>query len=261
MKHSKLFKEIKQQLKDLATKTNKTKQSQFFKNYLNTLSKFYNYSYYNQLLILKQYPKATKVAGYKTWKQLGRNVIKGKKAIKILAPFKRKIEKDEETKLITYFYPVNVFDIKQTEGKPLHNIDISIKGEDKQELFNKLLEFCKERQIEVKFKELKQDLYGYSTGGSIVISKKESINMQTSTLIHEIAHELLHKESKLSKQQKEIQAEATAYVVSKHFGLETKSFNYLALYDANYKRIMENLKAVSGCVRMILGDIKEKSNR
>ena len=73
----------------------------------------------------------------------------------------------------------------------------------------------------------------------IAVSDTESINTQTNTLIHEIAHEILsHKDRKLSRQQREIQAEGVAYVVTKHFGMESKSFHYLALYDADHKKIM-----------------------
>ena len=71
-------------------------------------------------------------------------------------------------------------------------------------------------------------------------------------MIHEIAHELLHKDSRLSKQEKEIQAEGTAYAVMKHFGMETKSFNYLALYDADYKKIMGNLKAIAEASKEVI---------
>lgn len=79
------------------------------------------------------------------------------------------------------------------------------------------------------------------------------LNTQVNTMVHEIAHELLHNENKeLSKQHKEIQAEGTAYVVTKYFGLENKSFNYLALYDADYHKIMENLKAIAEASKEII---------
>ena len=72
-------------------------------------------------------------------------------------------------------------------------------------------------------------------------------------MIHEIAHELLHRGKVMSKQQEEIQAEGVAYVVTKHFGMENKRFKYLALYSANYKKIMENLKAIAGTAKEIIG--------
>jgi len=72
------------------------------------------------------------------------------------------------------------------------------------------------------------------------------------TFIHEIAHALLHQKSSLSKQQKEIQAESVAYVVCHHFGLDARSVNYLALYDADYKKIMENLGAISEAAKEVI---------
>ena len=78
-------------------------------------------------------------------------------------------------------------------------------------------------------------------------------------MIHEIAHELLlHKNSYIDRQQREIQAEGVAYVVTKHFGMENKSFSYLALYDADYKKIMENMKAISGTSREIIQFIEAR---
>jgi len=94
------------------------------------------------------------------------------------------------------------------------------------------------------------------------VSSQQKVNTQVSTIIHEIAHELLHQNEegkKLSKQQKEIQAEGTAYVVAKHLGLRTKSFNYLALYDADHTKIMANLQAVAGASREILQSISSFS--
>ena len=79
--------------------------------------------------------------------------------------------------------------------------------------------------------------------------------MQVNTLLHEIAHELIHHNiglKKISLQQKEIQAEGTAYVVAKHFSLEAKSFNYLALYDADYQKIMENLEVIAMASRKLI---------
>jgi len=71
-------------------------------------------------------------------------------------------------------------------------------------------------------------------------------------MIHEVAHELLHRNTMFSKQQNEIQAEGVAYVVTRHFGMENKSFNYLALYNANYKKIMENLRAIAKASKQII---------
>ena len=262
------LKEIEAKLKDLAEETDRFKRSAFFKEYLDTMSRFWDYSYHNQLLIHFRMPSATRVAGFKAWQSLKRNVKKGSKAIKILAPYKRVVSEinpqtmEEEEKEMTLFFPVNVFDISQTEGEPLPEIDISIEGDDWKNFLKQLKKFCKSHRIKVDFRNLGiNGLYGYSKGGEIAVSSTESINTQVNTIIHEIAHELLHKEKErksLSKQQKEIQAEATAYVVTKHFNLRNKSFNYLALYDADYKKIMENLKAVAEASKEIIGFLEEE---
>ena len=260
MKSIELMEEIETRLKDLASETDEFKRSEFFRQYLDVMSKFWKYSYHNQLLICCKMPDATRVAGFRTWQELNRNVKKGSKAIKILAPSRKKVTEtdpitnEEKEKQITLFIPVNVFDISQTEGEDLPDIEISVKGDNYKDFLDNLVSLCKEKAIEVNFKNLGiNGLYGYSKGGQIAITNTESINTQVNTIIHEIAHELLHKKgSTLSKEEKEIQAEGTAYVVTRHFGLENRSFNYLALYDADYKKIMENLKSVAEASKEII---------
>jgi len=250
-------KEVEQALKQLVSETEEAKKSDFFKNYLDIMSRFWDYSPYNQLLIYLQMPNASRVAGFHKWRQLGRNIIKGSKAIRILAPAKSKKIKEDEEETITYFRKVSVFDISQTEGKPLPDIDIEAEGQTEGILGN-LLQFCQTHGFKIAFEDLREDLHGYTANNSIAINKNKSNNTQISTLLHEIAHALLHKNSGLSKEQKEIQAEAIAYVAARHFNIETKSFNYLALHDANHEKIMENLKVITETVRVILNCINAK---
>jgi len=101
-------------------------------------------------------------------------------------------------------------------------VDITIHGDNYNDFFQMLLEFCKSRNIKVDFKNLGiNGLYGYSMGSQIAITNTESINTQTNTLIHEIAHEILsHKDQKIGRQQREIQAEGVAYL-----GFVTKTSN------------------------------------
>lgn len=262
---NKLIKEIEANLKALASETDDFKKSEFFKNYLETMSKFWQYSYHNQLLIYFQKPEATRVAGFKRWQELNRKVLKGQRAIKILAPFTKKVKEinpetlEEAEREITLFFPVSVFDISQTDGEQLPEISLSIIGDSYKGFLQALISFCEQNRIKVDFKSLGiNGVYGYSKGGEIAVSNSESINTQVNTMVHEIAHELLHNESQISKQQKEIQAEGTAYVVTKHFGLENKSFNYLALYDADYHKIMENLKAIAEASKEIIEFLENK---
>ena len=252
-----LTKEIEQQVKQLANETDNFKKSDFFKKYLDIASKFWKYSFRNQMLIKNQYPDASRVAGFRIWNKLGRHVMKGSHAIKILAPIIKKTEDDE---VISYFKAVNVFDVSQTDGKELPKIEIELKGDDFKPFIDKLKKYCEIKSIEVDFKALGVNgLYGYSQGGKIAIDDTHSINTQVSTMIHEIAHEILHKGSTLSKSCKEIQAEGTAYVVMKHFGVESKSFNYLALYDTDYKKIIENLDMISNSSKEIIQYLEAKT--
>ncbi|MFC1716444.1 ArdC-like ssDNA-binding domain-containing protein, partial [Candidatus Poribacteria bacterium] len=218
--------EVVQHLRNLAKETDEVKKSEFFKQYLETMSKFWRYSYHNQLLIVHQMPRATRVAGFRKWREMGRWVRKGCKAIRILAPrFRKELVYDEEAKRfvekeeVVYFVPVPVFDLSQTEGQPLPEVEISIEGDNYKGFLDNLMAFCESKKIKVNFKNLGiNGLYGYSKGGQIAITNTESINTQVNTMIHEVAHELLHRGRALSKQRTEIQAEGVAYVVTRHYG-------------------------------------------
>ena len=127
-----LEKKVKEYVRELAEETDAVRQSQWFKEYLGAVALFWRYSYRNQLLIFIQKNDAVRVAGFRTWNELGRYVKKGEKAIKILAPFTKKtVKKDQETgeekeESFTYFVPVNVFDVSQTEGKELPELNIYV---------------------------------------------------------------------------------------------------------------------------------------
>ncbi len=281
--------QIKNTIKQLAELTDKTKTSEFFRHYLNIMSKFHQYSSHNQLLILIQTLRIkitpTKLMGFRQWQHIERHVTKNQKGIAILVPiistydnhlhklihnhttnlyYCTKCSKyygtQNITKLASGFKAGYVFDISQTQGNPLPEIEIKIAGDNAQNILNILEQFCQQKNISIQYKNIHdKDLYGYSTGGSIVIKQQDTINTKASTLIHEIAHELLHKNNpELTRQQKEIQAEAISYAVCTFFGIDAKSFNYLALYDADYKKIMENLEVVSGTSRTLIEYIKSK---
>ena len=266
-KTSKFVDKVTSYLRELAYETDAVKKSEFFRRYLEIMSKFWRYSYRNQLLIMSQMPQATRVASFRKWREMKRYVKKGSKAIKITAPCIRKeklIDPDTgkviEQEEVRGFGQANVFDVSQTEGQPLPDIDITVDGDNHIGFLQKLLGFCSAKNIKVDFKNLGiNGLYGYSKGGQIAVSDTESINTQANTLIHEIAHEVLaHKGQKLSRQQRETQAEGVAYVVTKHFGMKNKSFRYLALYDADYKKIMGSLKSIAGASREIIGFLEKR---
>jgi len=245
-------------LKELDERIDKVQSSKEFKEVLEFFSKFHNYSYHNSILIMLQKPEATLVAGYRQWqKKFDRYVKKGEKGIAILAPFTYKkkkadtdsnLDSDEENEVTkTYFRPVYVFDVSQTEGKVLPQIDLSLENSNSA-LFEPLKSYALSKGIKVKFKSLRKGLDGYSEGGKIVINRKANDTEKASILVHETAHELLHfrdsKEMKLTKEILEMEAEAVAFVVMNYFGVEIKSDKYLALYKKSYN-LMESLKRIS----------------
>jgi len=258
-------------LEELDDKIENVKSSEEFQEMLDFFSKFHNYSYHNTLLIQMQYPEATQVAGYHQWKnKFNRHVKKGEKGIAILAPFSYKTteskvrevvssdgeiieeEVEEEVKK-TYFKPVYVFDISQTEGEPVPRMDLSLE-DSLPSLLVILKEFAEKRDISVKFRPLSDGLEGYSEGGNIVVDDNLNDTEKSATLVHELAHVMLHNreirddsEKYLRKEIKEMEAEAVAYVVFNHYGMEVKSDKYLALYKESYnlKGSLERIKKVS----------------
>jgi len=248
-------------LKNLNNMIDEVQSSDEFKEILKFFSRFHNYSYHNNILIMMQKPDATLVAGYRQWqKKFDRYVKKGEKGIAILAPFtyKKKAKKDklassladDEDEYIkkTYFRPVYVFDVSQTEGKPLPELDLSVEDR-KPDLLELLKSYAVSKGIKVVFKSLRKGLDGYSKGGEITIDINANDTKKASTLAHELAHELLHfkkdnNELTLTKEVLEMEAEAVAFVVMDYFGAGIKSDKYLALYKKSYD-LMNSLKRIS----------------
>lgn len=224
-------------------------ESDKYMNYLNVMSKFYNYSANNTLLICLQKPEATLVAGFQTWKnKFHRHVKKGEKAIKILAPVPHKYKKEVEDengnmteKEVQYisFRSVSVFDISQTEGEELPSIVKQLDGsvENYDELFETLKSIA---NVPVNFEEITNGSNGYyvSSENRIAIKSGLSEHHTIKTLIHEISHSILHNEEGSEKdadrRTKEVQAESVAYVVCQYLGLDTSdySFGYVAWWSS-----------------------------
>ena len=169
--------------------------------YLNAMSRFHSYSFGNVLEIARQRPTATKVAGMYAWNQLGRRVKKGEKGIRILAPIigiKRKpdaeAEKDitkQNTRVLVGFRNAYVFDVEQTEGVELPAMRevYGFVGEN----HDRLLSFIERQGIELVFTEKIAPALGMSYGGRIAILPGQSKAETFATLLHELAHEMLHK--------------------------------------------------------------------
>ncbi len=207
-------------------------QSDALTVYLNAMSRFHNYSFGNILEIARQKPDATRVAGMFAWNQLGRRVIKGEKGIRILAPVigaGRKGQEDAEKDLtkqnqpvLVGFRAVYVFDISQTEGAELPAMH-EVMG-DVGENLDRLIAFIETQGIALEFNERIAPAMGVSYGGKIVLLPGQSKAAEFSTLVHELAHELLHKAERrtsTTKVVRETEAEAIAFVVGKAVGLET----------------------------------------
>jgi len=239
---------IRRTIEQLANETDAARQSQLFRDYLRTSAAFWDYSWHNQMLIWRQKPDASFVAGFNNWLKLGRYVRKGEKGIAILAPMflkdkRQSPEGEAETRRI-WFKVVHVFDISQTDGTLLPELPTKSFGERGQEMLNRLLRFAESRGITVRFVEKcsLNGAAGTSKGTEIEIRTTETdVTTQAATLAHEIAHSLLHftadgkrittRDGKeIDRQQRELEAEATAYVVGSYFGIQSPSDFYLAAY-------------------------------
>jgi len=253
---SELNKKLTSFIKDLASETDEARISEVMKNYLTFCSSFYRYSVANQFFIFLFKPDATFVAGFNDWLKRKRYVKKGEKGIPILAPCQVKIKDDDDNVIgqELRFKTVYVFDISQTDGEPLPDAPEWKSIEKSPELEDMLINYARSLNIQVDVKDLSEHggAQGYSSGGEIVIDPTAG----TKTLIHEIAHELLHhnEKSKLRpRKEVELEAEAVAYVVARALEIKNlESPNYLAIWDADGKKILDRLDLIRETANKIL---------
>ena len=233
--------------------------------YLNAMGRFHNYSFGNILEIARQRPDATRVAGMYAWNQLGRRVKKGERGIRILAPIigvrrkpKEEAEKDitkQNKAVLVGFRAAYVFDVNQTEGRELpemREIRGSV-GENRE----RLLSFIERQGIQLVFTEKIAPALGVSYGGRIAILPGQSEAEEFSTLVHELAHEMLQhskRRTTTTKVVRETEAEAIAFVISKAIGLEagTASADYIQLYHGNASLLAESLEVIQQTSAVIL---------
>ncbi len=266
-------------------------QSEGYAQYLQTMSRFHHYSVNNQVLIHMQKPDATLVAGFNKWKnQFGRNVIKGEHGIKIIAPtpFKKKIEQekldpdmqlpmlDADGKIITeekaiqipMYKPVTVFDVSQTEGKPLPQLAHDLSGNvENYDVFMEALRRSSPVPISVEVMGGGMDGYFDLEHQDIAIRKGMSEVQTLSAVIHEMAHALLHNRTKdaeektpeLSRSTEEVQAESISYAVCAYYGIATgdNSFGYIASWskDKTLPELRESLEVISKTADGLINDI------
>ena len=281
--------------------------SEKFKDYLNTMSKFHHYSVNNTILIAMQRPDATLVAGYEAWqKNFDRHVKRGSKGIKIISPVKVKkkvwqgndFDRDDngekclfqrpgETKEqfekrsaetvkeveYTNFMITSVFDVSDTEGKELPAIGVSeLNGtvEDYPKLITALESISK---VPIEYADITTGAKGYfsTTDHKIVVQKDMSEVQTLKTLIHEMAHSLLHDKTEeashgqqdtKSKSTKEVEAESVAYTVCQHFGIDTSdySFGYIASWSQgkDLKALKASMDTIRKTASTIISDVNTK---
>jgi len=251
-----LQQKIQGYLETLALETDQARKSEEMQKYLNFVAKFHNYSPSNIFLIMLAKPDATMVAGFQAWKKMGRYVKKGEHGIPIFAPMihKEDPDRDDSPKVLHGFRVVYVYDVSQTDGEPLPPVPDWKSPEKNAELNEKLILFAENKGIKVSFKELPGETQGMSKGGAIEISPYAG----TKTLIHEIAHELMHQSKILfeSRESKEIEAEAVAYTVASYFGInKLRCSNYLALFGAKKNDLFLSLQRIQMTVTEIINGI------
>jgi antirestriction protein ArdC len=236
-------------------------QSEALKLYLEVMSRFHRYSWGNALMIYSQRPNATRVAGFRAWHRLGRYVRKGEKGIVILAPMvgKKKsagdeLTEDEQTRLFG-FRAAHVFDVSQTEGEPLPEF-AAVTG-DPGDLLDKLKSFVAEKGIALEYSDDIRPAQGVSTGGKITLLPRLTPAEEFSVLVHETAHELLHRGDRRATTThtvRETEAEAVAFVVNSAVGLDTNSSSsdYIQLHSGDKATLAESLAFVQQTAAEIL---------
>ena len=264
--------------------------SERYKEYLRVMSKFHNYSFNNTLLIAMQKPDASLIAGFTAWKnQFQRNVKKGEKGIKIIAPSPFKIKQETEKidpqtqkpvigrdgkpvteeKEITIpaYKVVSVFDVSQTEGKELPDIAVDALTGDVEQYSDFFTALEKTSPVPIGFEKIEGGAHGYYHLEDKRIALDEGMSeLQTlKTAIHEIAHAKLHdidlnapkdeQQPRVDRRTREVEAESVAYTVCQHYGLDTSdySFGYVAGWSSG--RELTELKSSLETIRSAAADI------
>ena len=264
-------------------------ESETFKNYLKTLSKFHDYSLNNTILIAMQKPDATLVAGYTAWqKNFGRQVQKGEQGIRILAPtpYKKQMEVDrvdpvtrqpilnpdgstaKELKevMVPAFKVVNVFDVSQTDGRPLPTIgvdELSGNVANYEMFFEALKRAC---PVPIGFEDIPSGAKGYyhTVDQRIALQVGMSEVQTVKTLIHEMAHQKLHsidpkelppEEPRLTRNAKEVEAESVAYTVAQHYGIETSDYSFAYIAGWSQGKDTPELKASLDRIRQAANEM------
>jgi len=292
-RNDEMHRTIEQWAEELVAEVEAAKSSEQFREWLDIQNRFHDYSYRNSLLIARQCPEATKVAGYRTWQEeFDRQVQDGEQAIWIWAPIIAKqcpgcgnspnyhestdCEYDETppeewAEGPVAFKPVPVFDISQTEGEPLPELDTAARG-DATDLFPAVTGAADTLGVQVAVVDAVEWDHGAAEGicrpvddvdeddAAIEIKAQESTAAMAAVLVHEYAHALLHKgvTDKPERQKREVEAEAVAYVVGCHFGLDMSgSALYLAAWQSDEpETVLDRLDRISRTATEVIEAIR-----
>ena len=269
-------------------------ESEKYKTYLNTMSKFHNYSFNNTMLIAMQKPDATLVAGFKAWqKNFDRHVKKGEKGIRILAPapYKIKEERDkidpvtqellldkdgnpqkEEVEItIPAFRAVSVFDVAQTDGKPIPELAAKELLSDVEGYQDMIRAVEAISPVPIELEEIAGDSKGYydREAKRIAVQENMSESQTLKTMIHEVAHSKLHskeveqdEQMRKDRNTKEVEAESVAYTVCQHFGVDTSdySFGYIAGWSSgrDTKELRSSMDTIRRTASELITGIEEQ---
>ncbi len=268
-------------LKELAEALRQGKSEKLVE-YLALMSRFHQYSFGNCILIAVQKPEATHVAGFGRWKDMGRFVRKGEKGISILAPLVGKRKKDNSEKaeqsasaaeepestggkVVFGFRVVHVFDVSQTEGEELPGF--ATLGGDPGEKLLRLEAVIKSHGIELQYVDsLPFDANGMSEGGKVSINATRPKPQMFSTMVHELAHELLHwgdRRESTTKTVRETEAEAVAFIVCKSIGLDTstRASDYIQLWNGDEKVLLQSLEHIRSVAAKILSELGSDASK
>lgn len=282
---------IEKQLKEISERLEQGVKEIFtserYTEYLNTMSKFHNYSFNNTLLITMQKPEATLVAGYQAWqKKFNRHVKRGEKGIQIIAPApireKQEIEKIDpvtkepvigddgqpETEIVEMVIPrfrvTTVFDVSQTEGEPIAELEVpELTGS--VQFYDTFMQALQNiSPVPIRMMNVEGDAKGYYHQTEKYIAVKEGMsNAQTmKTGVHEVSHALLHDREVMDAEgvlkdqtTKEVEAESIAYIVCNHFGLDTSEYSFTYIASWCESRDMKALKASMDTIRKTSAEI------
>ena len=246
------------------------KESDRYTEYLKFCARFHNYSAHNCVLIMLQRPLASNVAGFNTWKSLGRYVRKGEKGIQILAPrpYRRTTENgdgEEETIEGIYFQPVHVFDVAQTEGDELPSPNDRLTGDDNG-LWNALRTLALRERLAVDQRANESTAangFYRKADRRIWVRPDMSPAQSAKTLAHELAHYFAeHDVNGHCRNEAETIAESAAYIVLAHFGIDAGaySFGYLASWT-DIKTFKAALREVQHVAQRIIDGLAVKEQK